>query len=192
MNGASLCLAALVVARCGLGGAPAASSAERTAVKLLDAAPELETTQRTQLRTDVAFDVRDQEPAAMVVAKGEVGPLERSGRRARLCGDAGCTRGIEVDNVVLLEVAGPDGHVSARAVVGFTDGLTFRGEGLDLLGRRAFAFEPDELDVTHLVPEDGPFRLRATALDNHGVGRVSEVWLVLEPIARAGDDLRNE
>ena len=67
-------------------------------------------------------------------------------------------------------------------------------ERVDNIGPMAFSFEPGAVDVTHLLPEAEPFKLRATVLDYSGVGRVSHVFLVLEPRARAGgeDDLRGQ
>ena len=52
----------------------------------------------------------------------------------------------------------------------------------------------DEVDLTHPLPESGPFQVRATALDSWGVGRVSDVFLVLVPDARPAseDDLRGQ
>jgi hypothetical protein len=64
---------------------------------------------------------------------------------------------------------------------------------VDNVGPRSFSFEPGVVDLTNLLPESAPFKIRATALDYLGVGRVSNVFLRLEPRARGNeDDLRNQ
>lgn len=161
-------------------------------VKLLAGAEEKETTARTESREDVEFQNAEQGRTGFIVARGETPVLEKGELDARLYGDEALSRGFEVDNIILLEVLDLAGKVTARAAVGFTDGLSIGSERIDLLGRQAFAFEPGEVNLGGLLPE-GPFRLRATVLDNSGVGRVSDVYLSLQPRAQStGDDLRNQ
>jgi len=161
-------------------------------VKLLAGAEEKETTARTEAREDVEFQNAEQGRTGFIVARGESPVLERGELEARLYGDEALSRGFEVDNVILLEVLDLSGKVTARAAVGFTDGLSIGSERIDLLGRQAFAFEPGEVNLSGLLPE-GPFRLRATVLDNSGVGRVSDVYLSLQRApAPPSDDLRNQ
>ncbi|WP_338280975.1 hypothetical protein [Corallococcus caeni] len=164
---------------------------EPRSVQLLSATPERETARLEQRREDVEVDTREGERTPRVVATAETPSLRLDGAQARLCGDAACTKGFAVDNFLLLEVLDAKGKVSRRAAVGFADSVFIGNEQVDNVGRRAFSFEPNEVDVTALLPESEPFRLRATALDYWGVGRVTNIFLRLEPGAgRAEDDLR--
>jgi hypothetical protein len=167
--------------------------AQPRSVRLLTAVPERETSRLEQRREDVEVDTREGERTPRVVATQDTPPLQLEGARAHLCGDEACTQGFAVDNFLLLEVLDAKGQVSRRAAVGFTDSVFVGNEQVDNLGRRAFSFEPNEVDITALLPESGPFRLRTTALDYWGVGRVTDLFLRLEPGAkRAEDDLRGQ
>jgi hypothetical protein len=161
-------------------------------IQLLHEAPERETASLIEIRPDLEFDTKEQPREAHVVAKGESGLMESNGGRVRLFGDAAATTGISVDNVLLLEVLGADGKVFERAAVGFTEGLIMGKEHIDLLGRQAFNFEAGEVNITGLVPEKGPWKLRATVLDNYGVGRVSDVFVVIDSGEAPRDDLRGQ
>ncbi|WP_167509520.1 hypothetical protein [Corallococcus llansteffanensis] len=162
-------------------------------VRLLSNTPERETARLEKRREDVEVDTREGERTPRIVATAETQPLRLDGAQARLCGDEACTQGFAVDNFLLLEVLDAKGKVSRRAAVGFTDSVFIGNEQVDNLGRRAFTFEPNEVDITSLLPESEPFRLRATALDFWGVGRVTELFLRLEPGAGRGeDDLRGQ
>ncbi len=162
-------------------------------VQLLHDTPEKETALLTELRTDLEFDTKEQPREVHVVARGETGLLESNGGRVRLFGDQKGTLGISVDNVVLLEVLGADGKVLNQSAVGFTEGIIAGKERIDLRGRQAFNFEPGEVDLSNFVPERGPWKLRATVLDNHGVGRCSDVWVVIDGEGAASkDDLRGQ
>ena len=79
------------------------------------------------------------------------------------------------------------------AAVGPNDEVTLDNERVDNVGKLAFTFDAGELDLTSKVPENEPFSVRATALDFNGVGKVSDVYVVLEyPTApRDGEDLRS-
>ncbi len=168
--------------------APALATAK--SVRLLTAAPERETTQLTQLRTDLEVDT-DAERTPHVVATGETGLLVAEGAEVTLAGDEAGTKGFEVDNFVLVEVVLPDGAISNRVVIGYVNGVSLGKERIDLLGRRAFAHEAKEISLTSAVPEHGSFRLRATALDTGGVGRVSDLFVIVTPRrSEGGDDLR--
>jgi hypothetical protein len=162
-------------------------------VKLLAAADDVEFAQNTKSRPDFEIDTRDGERTPKEVATGETPLLERKGLDLALYGDDAKKAGIQVDNLVLLEVLAADGKVLNRAIVGYTEGLLLGNERIDVLGRNAFAFEPGEIRLTELVPESGTFKLRATVLDNGGVGRCSDVFLALEPRPGSGpDDLRTQ
>lgn len=160
------------------------------AVQLLAEAPEKDTTQLTTLRTDLEFDTRDFDRTPHVVATGETPLLDVTAMDAKLYGDAQGTLGFSVDNCMLLELLGPDGRLLGRAVVGFTDGLLSGNERLDSLGPRSFAFEPGEVNLAPLLGEHQAVRLRATVLDYGGVGKVSNVFVVLTPAQRSADELR--
>jgi hypothetical protein len=170
------------------------SPAKSHTVRLLSEAPEKETTQLTERRGDVEIDTRDHERTPRVVATGETPLLSLEGLSARLYGDEAATVGISVDNFILIEVLSDGGKVLDRVCVGYTDGVLIGNERLDNLGRRAFNFEPGEVNLTPRLPEKGAFKLRATALDYHGVGRVSDVFVAFKPEAgeRTGDDLRGQ
>ena len=159
-------------------------------VQLLHDTPERETAKLSEIREDIEFDTKEQPHEAHVVAKGETGLLESNGGRVRLFGDEKGTTGVSFDNVVLLEVLSAEGKVINRAAVGFTEGLIMGNEHIDLLGRQAFNFEPGEVNISGKVPEKGPWKLRATALDNYGVGRVSDVFVVIDAGESSRDDLR--
>ncbi|SET28525.1 hypothetical protein [Stigmatella erecta] len=163
------------------------------AVPLLAETPEQETEQFAQRREDVEIDTRNFDRTPRVVATGETPLLRLEGSRARLAGDAAGTTGFSVDNFILLEVLDERGKVLNRGAVGFTDSVLMGKEQVDSVGRMSFAFEPGEVDLTSLLPESQPFKLRATVLDYSGVGRVSPVFLRLEPRGpSAEDDLRGQ
>jgi hypothetical protein len=162
-------------------------------VQLLADTPERETSQLEQKREDVEIDTRDFDRTPRVVATGETPLLRLEGARARLYGDAAGKEGFSVDNLVLLEVLDERGQVLNRGAVGFTELVRIGKEQVDSVGRMSFTFEPGEVEITHLLPESAPFKVRATVLDYSGVGRVSNVYLLLEP--RGGgteDDLRGQ
>lgn len=170
-----------------------ASSPART-VKLIADTPERETTTIGDLRADVEIDTRDHERTPHVVATGETPLMTAHGLTARLYGDEEGTKGWGVDNFLLIEVVAENGKVLERMSVGFTDTVIIGRETIDNLGRRAFNFEPGEINLTPKLPEKGTFKLRATALDYFGVGRVTDVFVVLKPEAgeRTGDDLKGQ
>lgn len=159
-------------------------------MRLLADTPERETTTLTELRSDLEIDTRDFDRTPHVVATGETPLFSSDGADVRLYGDEACTKGFFVDNIILLEVLGADGKVLRSAVIGSSDPVSQGKETLDNLGRRAFTFEPGELNLAPLLPERGSFRLRATVLDYYGVGKVSDVFLRVEPRASSADDLQ--
>ncbi|MFP2909633.1 hypothetical protein ACLESD_32230 [Pyxidicoccus sp. 3LFB2] len=173
--------------------APTPSSTPR-AVRLLLDTPAQETETLAKQREDLDIDTTEGERTPRIVTTGQTPLLRLEGSRARLYGDARASLGISVDNFLLLEVLDAKGTLVRSAVVGFTEGVHMGKEQVDALGRRAFSFEAGEIDLTHLLPESEPFQVRATALDYWGVGRVSDVFLVLVPDARPAtdDDLRGQ
>ncbi|MFZ5467949.1 MAG: hypothetical protein ACOZIN_00815 [Myxococcota bacterium] len=168
------------------------ASKPRQAVQLLAQTEEIETEKNTQTRADVEIDTRDFDRTPKVVATKETPLLRLEGMEARLYGDEAATQGWQVDNFVLLEVLSESGQVLSRAAVGHTDVVQIGPENIDSVGRMSFTFEAGEVDVTSLLPEEAPFKVRATALDYSGVGRVSNLYLVLEPKQQAEDDLRGQ
>ena len=163
-----------------------------TTVQLLHDTPEKETARITEIREDLEFDTKEQPREAHVVAKGETGLLESNGGRVRLFGDAKGTTGVSFDNGVFLEVLNPEGKVLKSAAVGFTEGLIMGKERIDLLGRQAFNFEAGEVNISDLAPEKGPWKLRATVLDNYGVGRCTDVYVVIDSGDANKDELRGQ
>ncbi|MFL5348494.1 MAG: hypothetical protein ACJ8AT_27165 [Hyalangium sp.] len=173
--------------------APPTRSGPPRPVQLLADTPERETSQIQEKREDVEIDTRDFERTPRVVAKGETPLLRLEGARARLYGDAAGKEGFSVDNLILLEVLDEKGQVLNRGAVGFTDMVRVGKEQVDSVGPMSFTFEPGVVDLTPLLPESAPFKLRATALDYSGVGRVSNVFLLLEsPSKGTEDDLRGQ
>lgn len=163
---------------------------ERKVVRLLASTPERETTAIQQLATQLEADT-DQERTPHVVATGESPLLQADGADVFLSGDEAGLQGFAVDNCILLEVLSEDGKRLGRAAVGYLNGLSEGKEQIDLLGRRAFKFEANEVSLATLLPEKGRFKVRATALDIGGVGHVSDVFLVITPRAtNASDDLK--
>lgn len=161
-------------------------------IRLLADTPERETTTLTELRGDLEIDTRDFDRTPHVVATGETPLFSSDGADVRLYGDEACSKGFSVDNIILLEVLGSDGKVLRSAVIGSSDPVSQGKETLDNLGRRAFTFEPGELNLATLLPERGSFRLRATVLDYFGVGKVSDVFLRVEPRASSADELQQQ
>jgi hypothetical protein len=188
--------ALLVIAALALAACPKRIDGPSTAkaIRLLAETAEKETTQLTELRPDLEVDTRDFDRTPHVVATGETPPFSPEGVEVKLYGDEAGTQGFQVDNFILLEVLAGDGRVLRTAIVGYADPVSQGKETLDNLGRRAFAFEPGELNLSPLLPERGPVRVRATVLDYYGVGRVTDVFLRLEPRAAGagGDDLRGQ
>ena len=190
-------LASAVVIGIALLGCPkraGGGTSEPRTVRLIADAPERETTTIAELRSDIEIDTRDHERTPHVVATGETPLLTAEGLTVRLCGDEACTQGWSVDNFLLIEVVAENGKVLDRVSVGFTDTVMMGSETVDNLGRRAFNFEPGEVNLTPKLPERQPFKLRATALDYFGVGRVSDVFVQLKPEAgeRTGDELKGQ
>ncbi len=163
---------------------------ERKVVRLLASTPERETTAIEQVATQLEADT-DQERTPHVVATGESPLLQADGADVFLSGDEAGLQGFAVDNCILLEVLSEDGKRLGRAAVGYLNGLSEGKEQIDLLGRRAFKFEANEVSLATLLPEKGRFKVRATALDIGGVGAVSDVFLVVTPrSSAASDDLK--
>jgi hypothetical protein len=162
-------------------------------VQLLAETPERETSQIQAKREDVEIDTRDFERTPRVVATGETPLLRLEGARARLYGDAAGKEGFSVDNLILIEVLNEKGQVLNRGAVGFTDMVRVGKQQVDSVGPMSFTFEPGVVDLTNLLPESAPFKVRATVLDYSGVGRVSNVFLLLEsPTQGTEDDLRGQ
>lgn len=165
-------------------------SVKPRSVRLLAAAAPRETQELEARREDLEVDT-DFERVPRVVATGETGVLDADGATFTLAGDEAGSQGFSVDNFILLEALAPDGAVLGRAVIGFVDGVSLGRERLDSLGRQVFAFEANEVSLKSVIPERGPFRLRATALDIGGVGAVSDVYVVVSAKKDTeADDLR--
>jgi hypothetical protein len=165
------------------------------AFKLLAAAPEAETSTRAEKRQDLYVTTESGDPVPAVVAVGEVGPISRQSGRVRLYGDEAGTQGWSVDNFLLLEVLDAKGAIVQRAAVGFQQGTTCGSEHIDSLGGMKFSFEAGEVDLSGLLPSDDPFTVRATALDVGGVGKISDLYMILSSEsggASNDEDLRNE
>ncbi len=168
-------------------------SPTRRSVPLLEATAEQETSARPEQRADIEIETSTGRVHPAVIATAETGLLRLEGARARLYGDADGTTGWSVDNVVLLEILDRAGTVRGRAAAGFSGPMFVGREPVDSVGRMSFTLGPGEVDITSAIPESEPFRIRATALDDGGVGRVSDVFLVLEPPQRATEeDLRGQ
>lgn len=163
---------------------------ERRAVRLLALTAERETLKIPELASQLEADT-DQERTPHIVAVGESPLLPAEGVDVWLAGDEQGTQGFSVDNCILIEVLSDDGKRVGRAAIGYLNGLSEGKEQIDLLGRRAFKFEANEVNLVTLLPEKGRFRVRATVLDIGGVGYVSDLFLIITPrSAPASDDLR--
>lgn len=164
---------------------------ERKAVQLLTKTTERETLSIKETADSLEADT-DQERLPHIVATGESPLISAEGADVLLAGDAAGLEGFEVDNAILLEVLSADGKRIGRAAVGYLNGLAEGKEQIDLLSRRAFRFEANEVNLATIVPETGSFRVRATVLDIGGVGKVSDVFLIITPRgARQSDELRD-
>jgi hypothetical protein len=162
-------------------------------IRLLVETPERETQALTERRADIEIDTRDFDRTPHVVAIGETPLFSVEQAQVRLFGDDAGTKGFFVDNVIFLEVLETEGRVIRNAIIGFSDPVSQGRETIDNLGRQAFSFEPGELSLNALLPEYGSVRLRATVLDYFGVGRVSDVFVRIEPKPTSGsDDLRTQ
>lgn len=163
---------------------------ERRAVRLLALTAERETLKIPELASQLEADT-DQERTPHIVAVGESPLLPAEGVDVWLAGDEQGTQGFSVDNCILIEVLSDDGKRVGRAAIGYLNGLSEGKEQIDLLSRRAFKFEANEVNLVSLLPEKGRFRVRATVLDIGGVGYVSDLFLIITPrSAPASDDLR--
>jgi hypothetical protein len=163
---------------------------ERKAVRLLALTAERETLKIPEVANQLEADT-DQERVPHIVAVGESPLLAAEGADVWLAGNESGSEGFAVDNAILLEVLSEDGKRIGRAAVGYLNGLAEGKDQIDLLGRRAFKFEPNEVNLTTLIPEKGRFRIRATVLDIGGVGHVSDVFLIIAPRSTpAADDLQ--
>ncbi|MFT3710477.1 MAG: hypothetical protein QM817_22870 [Archangium sp.] len=186
----SLLSAAALLALCACPKNVEVKPADRKAVRLLTATPERETLQIKQQLENLEADT-DQERTPHVVAVGETPILSAEGADVLLAGDEAGTQGFAVDNAIFLEVLSDDGKPLGRAAVGYLNGLAEGKEQIDLLGRRAFKFDANEVNLATIVPEHGRFKVKATVLDIGGVGSVSDVFLIISPRgAKTADDLR--
>jgi hypothetical protein len=162
-------------------------------IELLPETPEQPTEEIKERRPDIEVDTHDFDRTPHVVATGDTQSLQLLGQRALLAGNQAGTDGFSVDNFLLFEVLSPAGQVTSRFVVGHAEGVLVNDQRLDNVGRDSFNFDPNEIDITSHLPESGPFKLRVSALDYGGVGRVSNVWLILSTQKRGSseDDLRD-
>jgi hypothetical protein len=169
-----------------------AKPVDRRAFRLLALTAERETTNIKQIAENLEADT-DQERIPRIVALGETPLLSAEGADVVLAGDEAGKEGFAVDNCILIEVLSDDGRRLGRAAIGYLNGLSEGKEQIDLMGRRAFKFEPNEVSLATLVPEKGRFKVRATVLDIGGVGSVSDVFLIVTPRGTGGgDDLREK
>jgi hypothetical protein len=174
---------------CAHTGASSSPGAPKSLRLLADTA-ERETTQRKDVRADLEVETTDFDRTPRVVATGETPLITADGSDAFLFGDEGGAAGFSVDNCILLEVLGGDGHLIRSVVIGSIPGLSQGKERIDSLGPSAFQFGPGEVQLTSILPESGTYKLRATVLDYGGVGRVSDVFVRFVPRASSSDDLR--
>jgi hypothetical protein len=181
MRRALLCLLTLLAFGCPKSQTAALPtfSGPPKAFQLLKETGEAETGSRGEKRADVFVTVENGEPVPYVVATGEIGPIARHGATVRLYGDEAGKEGWSVDNFMLLEIGNAKGQVQQRVAIGFQQGCTQGAEQIDALGGMKFAFEAGELNLTGLLPEHEPFTIKATVLDTGGVGRVSNVYVIL-------------
>lgn len=183
-------LAALVVLSACVKNVESKPAIERRGVRLLALTAERETLKIPELAQQLEADT-DQERIPHIVAVGESPLLPAEGADVWLAGDEHGTTGFTVDNCILIEVLSDDGKRVGRAAIGYLNGLAEGKEQIDLLGRRAFKFEANEVNLASLIPETGRFRVRATVLDIGGVGHVSDVFLIIAPrTSAASDDLQ--
>jgi hypothetical protein len=165
------------------------------AFKPLSETPEAETSTRLEKRTDLLVTVESGEPVPSVVAVGETPALNRQGGTLRLYGDAEGKQGWSVDNFVLLEVVSKKGEVLHRAAIGFQQGCSRGSEVIDALGQMKFAFGPGEIELSNMLPADEQVTVKATALDTGGVGKVSDLYMILTAEAGGGgqdEDMREK
>lgn len=99
------------------------------------------------------------------------------GRRAVLAGNAAGTAGWNVDNFLLIEIS--SGGSTRRLVVGAHEPVIMAGRVIQKIGRNSLSFGAGEIDLTPYLQVGKPVGLRVTALDYGGVGRVSDVFLVM-------------
>ena len=173
---------------------PPLQSGPRRAFRLLGAVLERETSRFPNKRTDVEVDTRDYDRTPRIVAVGESPKFRLEGAHVRIYGDEAGTQGIAVDNFILFEVLDETGKRIHSAVAGFTDPVALENERVDNVGKLSFTFEAGEIDLTPKLPDSDRFSVRATALDYNGVGKVSDVYIVVEypkdKLRTEDDDLR--
>jgi hypothetical protein len=129
-----------------------------------------------------------------VVESATTETIELGNAHARLAGNAEGTAPFEVDNFLLFDVLDPQGKPLSSFVVGYVPGVLRGNQRLDNVGAMRFQFDAGQVDISSHVPANKPFKLQVTALDFGGVGRVTDVYLVMDRQAGSGpvDDLRGE
>lgn len=158
-------------------------------IKLLAATRERETMRIPDIAISYEADT-DQERTPHIVATGESPLLTADGADFFLAGSEDGSEGFSVDNFLLLEVFSDGGQRLGRAAVGFVNGLEEGKEQIDLMGRGSFKYEPLEVTLASIVPQQGRFKVKATVMDIGGVGSVSDVFIIIKPRASSSDDLR--
>lgn len=156
-------------------------------ILLVERTAEQETRAFKETRKDVEVDTRSGEREPRVVTTRTSDVLTVRGARARLFGDEEATAGFQVDNFLLIEFLGEREEVLRRVVVGYSEPVLVDGQPLDTAGQQAFRFGPGEIDLSAHLPRQ-PFRIRTTVLDTGGVGKVSDVWLRIEPGMASGNE----
>jgi len=98
------------------------------------------------------------------------------GRRAVLAGNSAGTTGWNIDNFLMIEIS--RGGRTTRLVAGSHEPVFMAGRKIRKIGRNSQSFSAGEIDLTPYL-RGGSVHLRATAFDYGGVGRVSNVYLIM-------------
>ncbi len=128
------------------------------------------------------------------ITSGETTELVISSKmRVSLSGDSKGQEGWSVNNLVLLEVLVED-KVIDRFGVGFFEPIYAGAEMIEAVGDYSPNFGPRSPTITHRLPLDTPFVVRATALDYRNLGSVTSLWLIIEESQEALDfkELRDD
>ncbi|MDF1562978.1 MAG: hypothetical protein P1V51_08030 [Deltaproteobacteria bacterium] len=196
LTGMLLALALLPLAGCPARTIPTIPATPPGGFPILSAVPTTatETLMKIEKREDIEIRPTNFEMVPAVVAKGE-SPVFVLGPRSRasFAGDEAGTAPWKVDNVILVEVLDEAGKIIDTFVTGFLTGRMYQGnEMLENLGEWSPNFEARTPDLSLRLPREQRLKLQVTALDNGNAGSVTDLFLIIEEVEEAKDELRDE
>lgn len=134
---------------------------------------------KKNLRNDLKIDtwMWDKIPYYMNTSSTKV--ILRFSKRIKLAGDSKGTEPWEIDNFLLLEIMDKSGTILKRSVIGDHDDVSFDGRVIDKIGPQRMTFNAGSIEITHLFPINQEITLKASAMDYGGLGKVSNIFLII-------------